>query len=76
MKALLPWATSAFTLVGMVLIGNKRWQGWCVGLASQVLWVTFAVAFRAWGLLPLTAVLVGIYSRNLRRWRRDERMAA
>lgn len=75
MKALLPWATAACTLLGVVLVGNRRWQGWCVWLGCRVLWVALIVAYRAWGLLPLTASLVVVYSRNLRRWRREERAA-
>jgi hypothetical protein len=33
------------------------------------------ILFQAWGLLPLTVVLTGIYGRNLLRWRREERLA-
>lgn len=72
MKQLLPWATSAFTLLAMWLIGQKRSVGWVVGLANQVLWVSFAVAFQAWGLLPLTVALIVIYTRALLRWRADD----
>ncbi len=75
MKALLPWATSAGTLLGMWLVGQKRSIGWAIGLANQVLWVTFAVVFQAWGLLPLTLALIVIYTRALLRWRADERIA-
>lgn len=74
MKALLPWATSAGTLLGMWLVSQKRSVGWIVGLVNQVLWVTFAVVYGAWGLLPLTVALIVIYSRALFRWREDERI--
>lgn len=73
MKALLPWATSFGTLLGMWLIGQKRSSGWAVGLLNQVVWVAFAVVYGAWGLLPLSAALTVIYTRALTRWRRDER---
>lgn len=76
MKALLPWATSAFTLLGMWLIGQKRSVGWVVGLLNQGCWITFAIAFKAWGLLPLSAALTVIYVRSLLAWRRDEQIAA
>lgn len=71
-RTLIPWATSAGTLLGMWLLGQKRSIGWVVGLVNQALWITFAVTFRAWGLLPLTCALVVIYTRNLLRWRRDD----
>ncbi len=73
MKSLLPWATSMGTLLGMWLVGQKRSVGWIVGLVNQVLWVTFAVVFEAWGLLPLTLALIVIYSRALMAWRAEER---
>lgn len=74
MKQLLPWLTSAGTLLGMWLVGQKRSVGWIVGLVNQVLWVTFAIAFEAWGLLPLTVALIIIYTRALVKWRADERI--
>lgn len=76
MKALLPWLTSAFTLWGMWAIGNKKSYGWTIGLVNQICWVSFTVAYEAWGLLPLTIALIFIYTRNLIRWRRDELISA
>ena len=73
-RQLIALATSLLTLYGMKLAGDKRSTGWLVGLINQALWFLFIVAFDAWGLLPLNLALVVIYSRNLRRWRRDERI--
>ena len=67
----LPLATSLMTLLAMWLVGNKRAAGWVVGLANQILWVAFIVAFNAWGLLPLTVALTFLYTRNLICWRRE-----
>lgn len=67
----LPWVTSAFTLVGMWLLAEKRWQGWVVGLVNQVFWIWTTVVFQTWGFIPLTVALVVIYRRGLYRWRRD-----
>lgn len=72
MRAVLPWATSAGTLAAMWLLGQKRSVGWIVGLANQVLWITFAVMFEAWGLLPLTCALIVVYTKALIAWRRDD----
>lgn len=70
MKQLLPWLTSAVTLYGMWVIGNKKWYGWLVGLGNQALWIATSIAFAEWGLLPLSACLVVLYTRNLIRWRK------
>lgn len=65
-------STSVVTLYGMWLTGNKRWQGWAVGLGNQGLWLVFIITFGAWGLLPLSVALTVIYTRNLVRWRAEE----
>lgn len=72
LKTLLPWATSAGTLLGMWLLAQKRSIGWTVGLINQILWVTFAITFKAWGLLPLTIALIFIYTKGLIKWRAEE----
>lgn len=69
LKLVISTATSVVTLFAMWVIGAKKWYGWAMGLANQALWVTFAVLFKAWGLLPLTAALIVVYSRNLLAWR-------
>lgn len=71
-----PWATSVVTLWAMWLLAKKRWQGWVVGLANQVLWIATAVLFRTWGLLPLTFALIIVYTRGLIAWRAEEANAA
>lgn len=70
-RQLVALATSVVTLYGMWLAGSHRWQGWLVGLLNQALWLGFIVAFSAWGLLPLNAALIVVYTRNLRRWRSE-----
>lgn len=76
MRQAIPFLTSAGTLWAMWEIGNKRARGWVIGLCNQALWIATSVAFGTWGLLPLTAVLTVVYTRNLRRWRAEARAAA
>lgn len=76
MRQLIPLALSGVTLYGMWVIGNKDWRGWLVGLVNQALWLVFIIVFEAWGLLPLSAALIGVYSRNLLAWREQARRAA
>lgn len=76
MKAAFPWLLSVVTLVGIYVQGNKHHHGWTIGLANQILWVTFIVLYDAWGLLPLSIALVVLYSRNLLKWRAEGRVPA
>lgn len=70
MRQAITWATSAGTLLGMWAVGRRYWWGWLIGLVNQVLWVATIIAFGTWGLAPLSAALVVLYTRNLLAWRR------
>ncbi len=65
----LPYCLSAFTLWMMYLAGNKNPLAWKIGLANQVLWVTWIVVSGTWGLALLTGCLIIMYTRNLLKWR-------
>jgi nicotinamide riboside transporter PnuC len=71
-KTILPFITSAMTLLGMWLISEKKYIGWVVGLVNQILWVIFDFMYQAWGLLPLQIILSIIYIRAIIKWRREE----
>lgn len=65
------WLTGIGTLTAMELIGRKMWQGWLVGLANQVFWLSLIYQRELWGLLPLTLILIWRYVVALRKWRRE-----
>lgn len=66
------WVVGLMTLTAMELIARKKWQGWAVGLANQVLWFYLIVyQQQLWGLAMLSAVLTWRYSVALMKWRRD-----
>lgn len=71
MKLAISLITSAGTIFGMWSAGSQRRWAWLVGIANQIPWLIFIVAFKAWGLLPLTAALLFTYTRNHLRWRRQ-----
>lgn len=64
----LPWLLSAFTIVVMVMAGNKHRLSWAVGLLGQVFWLVWIMASQSWGLLPSCLVLVVVYGRNHLKW--------
>lgn len=69
MKTLLPYLISFITIYSMFLIGNKNILGWWIGIANQVLWLVFILWYKSYGLLPLTILIVVVYTRNLITWR-------
>jgi nicotinamide riboside transporter PnuC len=69
--AVVPWLTSAGTLLAMWLAGSGDRRAWIVGLINQLLWFALIFTTGTYGLLPLTCALCVIYTRNLLRWRRE-----
>lgn len=66
--AYLPWLLSAITIWMTLLAGNKTRWAWLIGLGNQALWLTWIVASQSWGLLPMTAALCVVYTRNHLKW--------
>ncbi len=62
---MIPWITSAGTLVAVWLSGRNLRLSWKVSLANQAMWLVFIITYEAWGLLPLTLALSGIFARHL-----------
>jgi len=62
----LPWFLSAITLLGVWLLGRHRVvRGWQVGILANAAWVVFDVWWKAWGLIPLSAALLVLYTYEL-----------
>jgi len=73
------WWSILLTAVGVLgiwLAGSRKWQGWALGVAAQVLWIAYAAATRQWGFIASAFVYGFVYARALYRWRRDERRAS
>lgn len=68
----LPWLISALTILHTTLIGNKDVRGWAVALFNQLLWTVWVLVSASWGLLPLNVALWVIYTRNYRKWKREQ----
>ncbi|MDQ4096486.1 MAG: hypothetical protein M3144_01260 [Actinomycetota bacterium] len=67
---MIPWVTSGATLVAVWLNGRNVRLSWKISLLNQTIWLVFIVTYGAWGLLPLTLALSGIFARHLWRTRR------
>jgi hypothetical protein len=66
---MIPWITSAATLVAVWLNGRNVRLSWKISLLNQAIWLVFIVTYDAWGLLPLTLALSGMFARHLWRTR-------
>jgi hypothetical protein len=69
----LPWLLSILSLAMSVLTGNRWQRVWLFGLLIQCLWLLWIWASGAYGFLPLTLPLFGIYWRNHLKWEKERR---
>jgi hypothetical protein len=61
---------AALGVVGLWRAGSGKRSGWVIGLAAQLLWLTYALVSAQYGFI-LSAVAYGVvYGRNLLRARR------
>lgn len=66
---MIPWITSAVTLLAVWLNGRNVRLSWKISLLNQAVWLVFIVTYNAWGLLPLTLTLSAIFAHHLWRTR-------
>jgi hypothetical protein len=58
---------------GLWLAGRKNWWGWVVGLAMQLVWLSYAVITAQWGFIVSALAYGAVYAANLRRWIRPDK---
>lgn len=59
-------------IAGIWLAGRKSYWGWALGLAMQLLWLTYALITAQYGFILSAAGYGYIYALNLRKWRREK----
>ncbi len=63
----LPWATSAVGVTILFLARRKptRRVAWGLGIANQGVWITYALAAKAYGFIAGSLIYGGMYAWNL-----------
>lgn len=67
------WILSVISLLTVYLIGEKNINGWIVGLFGQVLWISWEIYTKNWGLMPMTIVMTYLYIKSLNTWGYDRK---
>lgn len=67
------WLLTALMLVFSWLCGKKVWWAWHYGLATQLLWIVFAVVTAQYGFIIGAVASSVIFARNAVEWSRDLR---
>jgi hypothetical protein len=59
-------------LLGVLLVGNLRRHGFLLCIACNALWIIVALRSGVYGLIPVSAAMAVVNTRNFRRWKRME----
>jgi hypothetical protein len=68
-----PWVLSAVSLTGFWLAGKKNRLGWLVGLAGEILWLTWSLLYHEYGFVASVVPFAFIYALNWYRWRPEKK---
>lgn len=67
------WLLTAVGVTGLWFAGRKSRWGWAIGLAAQVLWITYAVVSAQLGFVVSALAYGAVNARNLWLWSRERR---
>lgn len=71
---LLSWIGTICILVGMWLIGNKKWWAFGFSVVGEIAYIIYALLTPQpqWALVVLSVVILGMAVRNMLKWRNEE----
>ena len=75
MSPLWSYVLAVIGITAMLLAGKKRVIAWPIGLISQIVWASYAIATRQWGFLISAIAFSAVYARNWYLWFREEQEA-
>lgn len=64
-----PWILTVVGVIGFYLSGAKKRSGWMIGIASQGLWLAYAITTKQWGFIPACAAYGTVYYYNWCKWK-------
>jgi len=69
---ILSWIMTSVGFIGFIFVGQKKWWGWYINLACQILWAAYAFVTGQPAFLAFAAAYFVIFARNAYKWTKDE----
>lgn len=63
------WTLAVIGIGALLLAATRPRAGWCLAIAVQALWITYAIVTRQWGFIASALAYAFAYARLLRRAR-------
>lgn len=67
------WLLTIVGVTGMYLVGKKNRNGWLVAVASQGLWITFAIITGQLGFIVAAVIYGTIFIKNYLNWSKEDK---
>ena len=66
------WGLALAGIAGLLLAGNKKKSGWALGVLTQILWFTYAIATHQYGFILGASTYTYVYARNYYKWHKED----
>jgi hypothetical protein len=63
------WILGILGVTGLLIAGRRRWWGWTINLANEVLWVIYAIRTAQYGFILMAAGYGSVYAYNAYKWK-------
>lgn len=68
------WGLALAGIAGLILAGKKKKSGWALGIATQILWLTYAIVTHQYGFILGSLAYAFVYARNYWLWHSEEKV--
>jgi hypothetical protein len=65
------WFLSIIGVIGLYITGQKKWQGFAVGVATEVAWIWYSIITKQWGFIFGATIYIAVYLFNIKQWWQD-----
>lgn len=70
------WFLSIIGVIGLYITGQKKWQGFAVGLITEVAWVWYSIVTKQWGFIFGATIYIAVYLFNIKQWWEESKLKA
>ena len=67
------WFLSIIGVIGLYITGQKKWQGFAIGVGTEIAWIWYSIITKQWGFIFGATTYIAVYLFNIKQWWEDLR---